>query len=103
MHCSSFSKSLAPGYRIGWVAAGHRAQEIARRKLTTTLNTNVPAQIAIARHLERGGFDRHLRRLRTTLAAQQSRYIEAIAAAFPRGTRVTRPARLADAPGAPYA
>ncbi|HEU0307353.1 MAG TPA: aminotransferase class I/II-fold pyridoxal phosphate-dependent enzyme, partial [Lysobacter sp.] len=80
------------GYRIGWVAAGHRAQEIARRKLTTTLNTNVPAQIAIARHLERGGFDRHLRRLRTTLAAQQSRYIEAIAAAFPRGTRVTRPA-----------
>ena len=31
MHCSSFSKSLAPGYRIGWVAAGRRAQDIARR------------------------------------------------------------------------
>jgi DNA-binding transcriptional MocR family regulator len=92
MHCSSFSKSLAPGYRIGWVAAGRRAQEIARRKLTSTLNTNVPAQIALARHLERGGFDRHLRRLRSTLAEQQSRYIAAIADAFPEGTRVTRPA-----------
>jgi DNA-binding transcriptional MocR family regulator len=92
MHCSSFSKSLAPGYRIGWVAAGHRAHEIARRKLTSTLNTNVPAQIALAKYLERGGFDRHLRRLRTTLAGQQSRYIEAIAEAFPQGTRVTRPA-----------
>lgn len=92
MHCSSFSKSLAPGYRIGWVAAGSRAQDIARRKLTSTLNTNVPAQIALARHLERGGFDRHLRRLRGTLAAQQARYIAAIADAFPEGTRVTRPA-----------
>ena len=92
MHCSSFSKSLAPGYRIGWVAAGRRAQDIARRKLTSTLNTNVPAQIALAKHLERGGFDRHLRRLRRTLAEQQSRYIAAIADAFPEGTRVTRPA-----------
>lgn len=92
MHCSSFSKSLAPGYRIGWVAAGRRAQDIARRKLTSTLNTNVPAQIALAKHLERGGFDRHLRRLRSTLAEQQSRYIAAIADAFPEGTRVTRPA-----------
>jgi DNA-binding transcriptional MocR family regulator len=92
MHCSSFSKSLAPGYRIGWVAAGRRAQDIARRKLTSTLNTNVPTQIALARYLERGGFDRHLRRLRKTLGEQQTRYIEALAQAFPKGTRVTRPA-----------
>ncbi|GAB3096069.1 aminotransferase-like domain-containing protein [Lysobacter terrae] len=92
MHCSSFSKSLAPGYRIGWVAAGRRAQEIARRKLTSTLNTNVPVQIALARYLERGGFDRHLRRLRRTLAEQQTRYAEVLAQAFPPGTRVTRPA-----------
>jgi DNA-binding transcriptional MocR family regulator len=91
MHCSSFSKSLAPGYRIGWVAAGPRAQEIARRKVTSTLNTNVPTQIALARYLERGGFDRHLRRLRGTLAGQQARYIATIADAFPAGTRVTRP------------
>jgi DNA-binding transcriptional MocR family regulator len=92
MHCSSFSKSLAPGYRIGWVAAGRRAQAVARRKLTTTLNTNVPAQIGLARYLERGSFDRHLRRLRRTLAAQQEQYIALVARSFPRGTRVTRPA-----------
>ena len=91
MHCSSFSKSLAPGYRIGWVAAGKRAQEIARRKLTSTLNTNVPVQIALARYLERGGFDRHLRRLRKTLCEQQMRYVEVVGQAFPAGTRVTRP------------
>ena len=92
MHCSSFSKSLAPGYRIGWVAAGREARRIARLKLTTTLNSNVPTQIGIAHYLERGGFDRHLRRLRKTLATQQEQYIAAIGQAFPSGTRVTRPA-----------
>jgi DNA-binding transcriptional MocR family regulator len=91
MHCSSFSKSLAPGYRIGWVAAGCHARAVARRKLTTTLNTNVPAQIGLARYLEGGGFDRHLRRLRRTLSAQQAQYIALVARHFPRGTRVTRP------------
>ncbi|MDI9238624.1 PLP-dependent aminotransferase family protein [Lysobacter sp. LF1] len=90
MHCSSFSKCLAPGYRIGWVAAGRFRETIARNKLTTTLNTNVPAQRAISRYLQRGGYDRHLRRLRATLAAQQERYLEAVGRFFPEGTRVTR-------------
>ncbi|MGY0799549.1 aminotransferase-like domain-containing protein [Lysobacter sp. A286] len=92
LHCSSFSKSLAPGYRIGWAAPGRFARRVARRKLTTTLNTNVPTQAALAQYLQRGGFDRHLRRLRKTLAEQQADYLEAIARHFPRGTRVPRPA-----------
>ncbi|KGM56836.1 GntR family transcriptional regulator [Lysobacter arseniciresistens ZS79] len=92
MHCSSFSKCLAPGHRIGWVAGGRFAGRIARHKLTTTLNTNVPSQLAIAHYLQRGGFDRHLRRLRKALAAQQAQCLAAVARHFPRGTRVTRPA-----------
>jgi len=36
LHCSSFSKSLAPGYRVGWVAAGRHAEGVARRKLMST-------------------------------------------------------------------
>lgn len=90
MHCSSFSKCLAPGYRIGWVAAGRFRETIARNKLTTTLNTSVPAQRAISRYLQRGGYDRHLRRLRATLAGQQERYLAAVGRFFPDGTRVTR-------------
>lgn len=92
LHCSSFSKCLAPGYRIGWVAAGRFREAIARDKLTTTLNTNVPAQRAISRYLQRGGYDRHLRRLRATLARQQEETIAAVARSFPAGTRVTRAA-----------
>lgn len=44
MHCSSFSKTLAPGYRIGWVTAGRFASRVQRLKLMTTLSASSPAQ-----------------------------------------------------------
>ena len=92
LHCSSFSKCLAPGYRIGWAAPGRFAQAVARQKLTTTLGASAPVQLALATYLERGGFDKHLRRLRQTLAARQALVAEAVAAHFPPGTRATQPA-----------
>ncbi|RNF85123.1 PLP-dependent aminotransferase family protein [Montanilutibacter psychrotolerans] len=91
MHCSSFSKCLAPGYRVGWVAPGRYRQAVARLKLTTSLTTSAPAQHAIAAWLEKGGFDRHLRRLRRTLADQQATFLELLTRHFPAGCRVTRP------------
>ncbi len=91
MHCSSFSKSLAPGYRVGWVAAGRYAQRIERLKLMTTLSAAVPSQEALAVYLDKGGYDRHLRKLRGVLAQLQQVALHAIARHFPPGTRVTRP------------
>jgi len=92
MHCSSFSKSLAPGYRVGWVAAGRYAREVARQKLTTTLASPAPTQMAIASYLEKGGYDKHLRKLRGILQAQQVQFAQAVGHYFPPGTRATRPA-----------
>ena len=91
LHCASFSKCLAPGYRIGWAVAGQYAQVVRRLKLVTTLSASGPAQGALAQYLEHGGYDRHLRRLRGTLALQQERMLDAVARYFPAGTRVTRP------------
>ena len=91
MHCSSFSKTLAPGYRIGWVSAGRFGQRVARQKLAASLATSLPAQLALARYLERGSYERHLRGLRATLCAQRDACTEEIAAHFPAGTRVSRP------------
>jgi DNA-binding transcriptional MocR family regulator len=91
MHCSSMSKSLAPGYRLGWTAAGRFARAVERLKLSGTLSVAVPSQQAILRYLQEGGFDRHLRGLRATLAARQQEAVRAIARHFPAGVRVTQP------------
>ncbi|MET1079813.1 MAG: GntR family transcriptional regulator MpaR [Pseudomonas sp.] len=92
MHCGSFSKSLAPGYRVGWVAAGRFAQMVERLKLMTTLSASLPAQAAIADYLQHGDYDRHLRRLRYALQEQQAALLGAVARHLPAETRVTQPA-----------
>ena len=91
MHCSSFTKCLAPGYRVGWVAAGRFAKAVERLKLMTTLATATPSQQALSEYLAQGGYERHLRQLRSSLARQQDRALAAIARHFPAGTRVSRP------------
>jgi DNA-binding transcriptional MocR family regulator len=91
LNCGSFSKSLAPGYRIGWVAAGRYARPVGRRKVMSSLSTNIPAQDAIAQYLRQGGYDRHLGVLRRTLASQQKSALQALRAHLPGGFTVTQP------------
>jgi DNA-binding transcriptional MocR family regulator len=91
LHCSSFSKSLAPGYRVGWVAAGRFTQQVARAKWMTNISTFVPSQLAIADILQGRGYNRHLHQLRRNLAVQQDKMVEAVERFFPSGTRVARP------------
>jgi DNA-binding transcriptional MocR family regulator len=91
MHCSSFSKSLAPGYRVGWVAGGRFAGQIERLKLMTSISASVPAQAAIADYLQHGGYDRHLRKLRYALESQRNAMLAAVARHFPEETRVSQP------------
>ncbi|RQO81578.1 PLP-dependent aminotransferase family protein [Acidovorax sp. FJL06] len=91
IHCASFSKSLAPGYRVGWAAAGRWTRAVERLKVMSSLSASVPPQAAISDYLAQGGYDLHLRRLRQTLALQRDVMMDAIAESFPPGTRVTRP------------
>lgn len=91
MHVSSFAKCLAPGYRVGWVAAGRYAEKIRRLKLSSSIATNIPAQAALAEYLKHGGYENHLRHLRSTLAAQEAAMVAEIERSFPAGTRLARP------------
>jgi DNA-binding transcriptional MocR family regulator len=91
MHCSSFSKTVAPGYRVGWVAAGRFAQAVQRLKLMTNLSGSIPTQAALAEFLQHGGYDRHLRRLREALKRQKEALTDSLTRHFPEGIRLTRP------------
>jgi DNA-binding transcriptional MocR family regulator len=87
----SVSKTLAPGYRVGWIAGGRWHDRIVRLKYSHSLACPALLGMAVAEFLASGGYDRHLRRLRTGLAGNVERYREGILDAFPDGTRVSSP------------
>ncbi|MGH8194875.1 MAG: PLP-dependent aminotransferase family protein [Woeseiaceae bacterium] len=90
--CSSFSKTVAPGLRIGWIVPGCQQREIELLKLSATLFTSQLAQLALAEFVAGGGYDHHLRRLRHKLQKESLRMRDAVGACFPDGSRITRPA-----------
>lgn len=89
--CGSISKTLAPGYRVGWIAPGKYYDEVKRQKLYHSITNASPEQAAIANFLATGRYEHHLRQLRQTLQANSLQYIRTISEYFPEGTRVTHP------------
>ncbi|CAK9884618.1 MAG: 2-aminoadipate transaminase [Candidatus Erwinia impunctatus] len=91
LHCSSFSKNLIAGFRVGWVVAGKFTQNIQRLQLMSTLSVSAPMQLALVNYLQRYSYETHLRRLRRAL---QKRVMAARAALFrhlPALIRITQP------------
>ncbi|KAA0988808.1 aminotransferase-like domain-containing protein [Dyadobacter aurulentus] len=89
--CGSVSKTLAPGYRVGWVAPGKFKETILKMKLYHSISGTSITQETIAGFLESGRYESHLRKLRHTLHGNMLRYSGAIADYFPEGTKASRP------------
>lgn len=91
LHCASFSKCLAPGFRVGWVAAGKHATKIQQLQMMSTVSASMPTQQAIADYLSQGGYDGHLRRLRLLLEQRRYRMLQAIQTHLPKDVKVNIP------------
>ncbi|MBL1409379.1 aminotransferase-like domain-containing protein [Sphingobacterium faecale] len=89
--CGSVSKTLAPGYRVGWVAAGKYHEQLLKLKLVHSLSSAAIINEAVGNFLMTGRYENHLRRLRKTLEINYQNYITIIASDFPKGTKVSRP------------
>lgn len=91
LYCSSFSKTVSPGLRIGWAVAGRFQAQVERFKWVINQTTAMAPQLALAAFLVNGGYDRHLRHLRRAYHTQMTRMAQAIDDYFPAETKVTRP------------
>ena len=91
MWCGSVSKTLAPGFRVGWVAPGKFKDQIIREKLVQTICQPSLYQEVIADFLEHGRYDHHLRNFRNTLYTNSLHFQRTIEDCFPENTKISQP------------
>lgn len=91
MYCSSLSKSLCPGYRIGWTLPGRFMDQVKQVKRIQNISSPSLTQAAVAHFLQNGRYEYHLKNLRKALHTQSLRYLQAIIDYFPEDTKVSRP------------
>lgn len=91
IHCSSFSKSLSSGLRIGWIISESHHRRLAYEKFVLNCASSTINQYTACHLLETGIYERHLRTMRLGLAQNTSRLIDRVSQHFPEDTRITRP------------
>jgi DNA-binding transcriptional MocR family regulator len=92
MLCCSFTKTVAPGFRLGWVSPGRWHAQVQMAKFINSVGSPELLQLVLADFLASGGYDRQLRNLRRVFRDQVSHISTAVTKYFPAGTRITRPA-----------
>jgi len=89
--CSSFSKTVAPGLRVGWVAAGRYGKILTHLKFITSLASASLPQLAMAEFIVDGHYEKHLRHARHQGQHGRDCMISWVQKYFPEGTKMTYP------------
>ncbi|KFF45604.1 GntR family transcriptional regulator [Pseudomonas sp. BRG-100] len=89
--CSSFSKTLAPGLRVGWIAPGRYLPQVLHMKFIGSGATVTQPQLAVAEFIAKGNYQLHLRRMRKQYKRNGDLMSEWVNRYFPVGTRVSQP------------
>ena len=90
-YCSSFSKTISPGLRIGWIVSPEGDHQANLAKLLNNIAANTLEQIALSDYLQSGAYDRHLRDQRTHYTRNASSILADVLHYFPQGTRSSHP------------
>ncbi|MEZ5041363.1 MAG: PLP-dependent aminotransferase family protein [Saprospiraceae bacterium] len=91
MYCSSFSKTLAPGLRVGYCLPGRFLSAVVRQKRVHSICSATLSQFAMLHFLQKGRYAHHLRKLRLALHKQSLQYAKCIKKYFPASVRFFMP------------
>ncbi len=91
LYCSSFSKTLSPGLRIGWILPGRYAKKISYQKFLDNISTNVHSQLAVAEFIKRGQYRKAVRRSTRIYQHRMEKMQYWIKEYFPEGTMMSYP------------
>lgn len=89
--CSSASKTLAPGLRLGWCAPGRYLAAMTEFNKTTTMGLNSSIQDGLARFIQTGHYARHVSNINRTLAEHMVQYRRYLVENLPSNVSISSP------------
>lgn len=91
LYCSSFSKTVAPGLRIGWIVAGCFHEQVKYQKFLDNISTAIHPQLVMAEFLAKDSYRRCIRHSARIYRQRMDQLRRWVSEAFPEGTRITNP------------
>ena len=91
LYCSSFSKTISPGLRIGWILAGNYREQVSYQKFLDNISTSIYPQLMLAEFLAKGGYRRAIRHAARIYRQRMEQLRRWVSEYFPAGTRITNP------------